>query len=761
MPSTVAKTTSSGYGQWMMNLNIDGLNKTDQESMSSFKNLMEDLMLSQADKHIGLLLDAFESPGVMRSLTRRKWAQQNNEQDTLRNMIDAVSGLGIHHPNFMSQLRPMLHNDLLKSGALQFRTVDKALLGKNQKVVGSYGVIAPDITNQIKNNDEMMMSINFPAIKDYIEREVIAQDALRHLESIKAGRVDTGGVPAGEYSIELAKSAYNTLSAEEKAEFLNDAIETGDIKISALTFRTPTLSLGAIAIKDVMRLIPNDGESLYFTGEDVSKRQQGDHDIDKAHVIIVPQSIAEQIKKHVNTRYFQEQQDVTANLDLFESMDSASMADYNGRIYDLSVQAQGSNTQGITTNMKAIATTLAYKFGNITLTDGTIVRAYSPNDIMIMDFAPLKQNRSIEAIEKDLPSFASVVEGNDGKWYLKTTAEHAWTIIINAATDHPKKGLLVNKWGYNGTDWVIDKMFKIVKGPKKLARNHTKPLKELRKMFNYSRILSGEFYDGRPMDMEKFFFHSRKIMEFLEFTAEEQLAAIKDAINETKIVTIGGEKVETTIGIKTMEIKEQYTSQEKLLIRPIQKMLERYGEDTPKYPGWIAPEEHQIIHYLALKEVRNKVLNNLPEYGVTDEAVNAGDKFITNFANTFYDMFYQKKNKKGEYEGAATIDKVKFDEDLWSFVKEAESNLNTLIDIHGPGVSAIATIRFAEGIGGKKNISHFPPIEVMSIPVLKEFLSSWEKYRNDDAQRKNFDLLEEIGRTKFNIVALLKKRGDC
>ena len=126
-------------------------------------------------------------------------------------------------------------------------------------------------------------------------------------------------------------------------------------------------------------------------------------------------------------------------------------------------------------------------------------------------------------------------------------------------------------------------------------------------------------------------------------------------------------------------------------------------------------------------------------------------------------MFYNMKNDKGEYEGAVSIDKAKFDEDLWQFVKQAENNLNNLIEMHGEGVAVIATTRFIEGIGGKKNIRHFPPVEVMHVPTLIQFFKKWEMYRNNDAARQDFSQLEEIGRTTFNTVERIKRKikDDC
>ena len=751
LPSVVGHTTSTGPRQWMVNLNIDGLNKSDQEVMNRLKKLFEDHMLSEMDKHLNLLIDAFEDPNTMRSITKRKWAQEYDVQDNLQNMLGAINGVGIQHPNFLSQLRPMLNNMLLKNGALQFRTFENLATGKRQPIVGTYGTLVPDIAKEVKDG-EFKASADLQVVKDYVERTVIAADAE---EGVKAG-FDRN------VAIKGAWQKYRELDFQERADYLNEALESGKIKVSAINWRTPILSLGSLGVDDMSGLVPDGGDGLWFTAENVSKTKVGDYDIDHSHINIVPQDLANEIKGLFNTRYFKEQKDVTANLDLFKSLPSASMADYNGKIRDAYVQIKGSNAQGITTNMKNITTILSYKFGDITLTDGTIVRAKSPSELTVMDYAPLSQERSIKEIEKNLPPFASVVEGKDGEWYLKTTVEHEMTLIVNAATDHSKKGLLVNMWEYNGRDWIIPRMFKVIKGSKEFSPAHIKTLDALRKMFNFSRLMNGEKYDGRPMNMETIFFHSNKWLEFMEASNEDKLEAIKGLTNKQKIITISGQKVKTEVGIKNIDIKENRdTNVEKLIVRPAQIMAERYGENAPKYPGYIDPDEYKIIHNLAVKDLSADVINNMDLYNITNAVMDAADGFINKFAERFYKMFYNLKNEKGEYEGAVSIAKAQFDEDLWQFVKQAESTLKGLIGVHGKGVAVIATVRFAEGLGGRKNIRHFPPVEVMDSETLEKFMGYWEKYRNDDAVRKDFSKLEEIARSTPNIIKRIKREVDC
>ena len=768
LPPTVAHTTSPGPRSWMSNLYIDGLNKEQQGDLDKFKGVFEKYMLSEADKHIDLLLDVYDNPSFMRKLLNRKWAQELDVPDTLKDLLRETNGAGIHHPTYQSQIRPMLQNMIVKRGALQFRTFEDKINGERQPIIGTDGVIAQDTGRELgDNHDQFMASIDIQVLRDYTERLLFAHDARAILKNID--KYDLEGLPPSEFSIKQAKEDYNSLSSEEKADALNYALEADIIKVSAMTWRTPILSLGALGVHRHKKFTVDDGQALYFTPQDVAKRKVGDRDIDHASIVVIPESLADKLREFMDTEYFKAQLEVTANLDLFKEMPSASMADYNGRIYDATVQIKGSNTQGIMANMKAVSAILAYKFEDITLTDGTVVRAKKPTDTVIMDYAPLKQDRSIKEIEADLPSFASVVEAENGEWYIKGTVAFEHELLANAATDHPKKGKLVNMFGYTGPDWIIPKMFKVVKGAKELNPIHIKTLTKLKKMFTYNRLMAGEMYDGRPMNMDQFIYFANELLEFMESDPAVRLEKIKEQVNTDKSIKIGGEKVTQNTGIENMVMKENITSAEKLITRVVEKMRERYGEEVPKVPGWMAPEEHQIVHNAAVQSLENDIINNTAEHGLTPEVISAAEKFITKFASEYYDMFYALKNEKGEYEGAVSIAKAKFNEDIWQFVKQAENSLNSLKEKHGDGVAVYATLLFAQGIGTlqkgqftqRKNVRHFPPGEVMDIPTYKKFMNLWETFAGDEALRKNFEQLEEIGRRKWNTARIIEKKKDC
>ena len=167
--------------------------------------------------------------------------------------------------------------------------------------------------------------------------------------------------------------------------------------------------------------------------------------------------------------------------------------------------------------------------------------------------------------------------------------------------------------------------------------------------------------------------------------------------------------------------------------------------------------------------MENDIINNAAEYGLTPEVISAAEKFITKFASEYYDMFYALKNEKGEYEGAVSIAKAKFNEDIWQFVKQAENSLNSLKEKHGNGVAVYATLLFAQGIGTlqkgqftqRKNVRHFPPGEVMDIPTYQKFMNYWETFAGDEAIRKNFEQLEEIGRRKWNTARIIENKKEC
>ena len=65
------------------------------------------------------------------------------------------------------------------------------------------------------------------------------------------------------------------------------------------------------------------------------------------------------------------------------------------------------------------------------------------------------------------------------------------------------------------------------------------------------------------------------------------------------------------------------------------------------------------------------------------------------------------------------------------------------------------------GFGTKNNILHFPPMNVLSEKVMKNYMDKWEKVWNmREGKEKYLDTLENV-KTKNAKAKFLAKREEC
>jgi hypothetical protein len=408
---------------------------------------------------------------------------------------------------------------------------------------------------------------------------------------------------------------------------------------------------------------------------------------------------------------------------------------------------------------------MSVKLGDITLTDGTVVRAKRPNEWTLMDYAPLKQSIdgnpiSKSDIENMNPNFASVVE-IDGQWYLKTTVEHEFLLLLNAATDHAKVGLL-NPWGFRDPQWLVKRQFKIIKGEQELSAESIKTLTSLAKHYNYSDILAGKSRARLPLKLDQLFYRLKEIDSFVNSTTEKQkehLLTNKD-INIEKKDKISGNDANRKVGLQDIEVKSKVVSIEKLLTLPIRRMVEEYGgiENIPEYPGAMTPEQYGVIHHFAMDQLLNKIKETPEAFGIVDFGGKQGledtRKWITDFAENYYDNFYQQKNEEGAYAANVSLSKIQFDKELYRITQDGVEALDYLVEVYGPGVSALATLEFLKGIGSvsgselikRKNIQHFPPSSILDNKMIKSYLTVWESVHKNKKLWDNKKMVEQTKR---------------
>jgi len=763
LPLTVAHTTAPLYRQYMSTMFTDKLNAQNQADMDKYNDMLTDVMLGMVDKHFNAFHDVMTDPDKLRRLLQTMWAQELDSGDPLKELYDMVGGSGIHNPAFMSQLRPMLSNMMVKKGMLQARTYeDKIHRSLQEDFAGSDGVIKTDLSGKIKEpGKHVIVSSGLASIFRLAER--------KYKDFYGAARLyDIGWDPKRDDEGKITEEGF---THEMKVDAINAAIRDEGFELYMNIFRTPLSHHSGMVLRKIAEFEIMQGTALKYHPDDVFWTFIGDQDIDKTFVTLVNEAFAEAALKYQNTKYFKAQQQVGADLDQFEVAEPTSLANYGETINSMANQV-GAAMIGRMANMKTMSAMLSVKFGKITFMDGTVIQFKSPSEMTVMDYAPLKmtdeQGNPLreEDILKLNPSFASIHKSEDGNWYLVTTVEHEHLLIINAATDHPKLGLLTDKWGYDGTDWITARQIKVVEG--QIEERHVKVITRLKSMFNLSPLFNGKGRHGKQLKVNQVFYRMRQVYDYNMSDPETQLAMIQAETNEVKKDKVSGEEKEIVFGIESIENKEKIVSLEKVVMRPVEKLMKKYeGEIVPEFSGQYTEDDYEVMHYLATDKLTKEVNGNLELFDIdSPDLIAAGSKFMSRWANKYYDLFQGRKALDGTYTEHATMARNRFDEDVNAWIQVGKKQLDELVEEHGPGVKAWTTLKFLQGIGtmsgsefvNRKNIQNFPDPIMLDGQVMTKYMDYWEDTELNFEEYRDLNLVEEAKRTQLGNLNVFNKK---
>ena len=763
LPGTIAHTTAPLYRQYMSTMFTDRLPAQQQADMDKYNDMLTDVMLGMVDKHYDAFHDVMTDPDKLRRLLKTMWAQELDAGDALKDLYTMVNGSGIHNPIFMSQIRPMLSNMMVKKGMLQSRTYeDKIHHTLQEDFAGSDGVIKTDLSGKIKEpNTSVIASSGLASIFRLAEKRYKDKYGADHIKEIGWDRrKNAKGIVVEE-----------GFSHEDKVDAINAAIRDEGFNLYMSVSRTPLSHHSGMVIRKIQEFESMQGTALKYHPYDVSWTFIGDADIDKTYVILVDDKFAKSALEYQDTKYFKLQQQVGADLSQFEVGEPVSLANYNESLNSMANQV-GAAMIGRMANMKTMSAMLSVKFGKVTFSDGVVIKFKSPSEMTVMDYAPLKQidEQGNPLREEDIlklnPNFASIQKNDDGNWYLKTTVEHEHLLNINAATDHPKLGILTDKWGYDGSDWIIARQIKVLEG--QLEERHVKAITKLKGMFNLSPLFNGRGRNQKPLKVHQLFYRMQQVYDYNLSDPETQLAMIQEETNETRMDKVAGEKKETGFGIQAIENKGKIVSLEKVVMRPVEKMMEKYdGEIVPQFPGQFTADEYEVMHFLATEQISKEISADAAGFGIdSPDLIAAGSKFISRWANKYYDLFHGRADLDGAYTEFATIARNRFDEDIHAWVQVGKVELDKLVDIHGPGIKAWTTLKFLQGIGttsgtefiNRKNIQNVPDPILLDQKVMTKYLDYWEDAELNFEDHRDLNLKEEAKRTQLSALNIFNKK---
>ena len=734
-----------------LNFKPGTLSDLETQELDDFIKAFDSMMHENSDIWTSTMLEAVDQPDAMRRIVGYMYSEKAEAKDNIRNKMNATDGVGIHHPDNITGYIAMLSNNFLVKGALQARTFVQRLLGdgstKNE-MVGSDYVMKPDLKERIPLDENVnpIGVILSAGNRGIFNKAVKMMINARGVESILGELQDNELVDPSMHNRIMSGSKAEQLKLISRIysknvnlvnEFLGDPA-FDDMHV--LTYRSPILSSVSVAARKILEFTQDEGNAVYHHPSDTFKRLIGDYDIDEAGVFVVGNEFVEALYKFQNSSFHEQRSAYSVDLDIFELGEAAELSNKPGLFREMVMQIKGHRTQGSTTNAKNLIGTLSQHINNIEFSDGLELKPKNFNDDTVMNYAPLASGVTQAKLNELGWTWASIVK-IDGKNYLKTTVEHEMMLMINAATDHPKLNLITKQWGFGKSskennkepdnNWLVRKMFTVYRGGQQVSTDeisaaHIKLMRGFKdkdgeyhngilSQFNYSRVKRGEDGLGRKMKMGQVWYKLEELYTFFKSSPTEQIETLTmhDPIKQHSL---------PDLSIRNMDMNDVTTVEEKLIVRPWEMVLEKYGEDFESSPFAYEEDRIEFAHFQASDVVKDYVVRN---HKITREGAEEAVKLAKRLLHRFHAVFAENNKYSSEA--------VNYDDDLLLLTKNFEDAINRGVNKYGDGFSAYVSLKYLEGYYNtvekayKRKLDILPPLELWNEGVYVEYMKNWEK----------------------------------
>ena len=604
-------------------LSLDKTSKTD----AAFPKVWLDLLSAPGDKEIRNLLlkhlhntlrDDFFADGGPASNIFKLFGDHKNEKyiqalltqltkmnDTLPNSVaDYIRNLsaGYGHPVFLEELKEVVKNRIF---------VDYVLKGRIRGA-GTMSSFSPNLGDDVAPG-EVHMGIHNKWIKDLVEQQ---------------WRKVTGST--------------EPLTLDEANKFLQE------FEISIMGVRQPINGKTGVKMLRVTKLLPSyRGNVSVLNQEDTFNIFTGDHDGDHIFFLGFPKELTEKLKEHMQSEQWISSHE-TANLDIFQQASTQLRISNIGERFaaiDGNVGALGSIENIIST--KRSRGQLINKEIKPFQIGGTTFKLVDPSDEVIMDYAPLDENKL-----NLVPENKRVEIG--GQWFLKTTSEHEIGILANAATDNPDRVLLAG-WGYSPT-WLISRVFKII-GPDGQEifldpETHKKEITILKWLLKEYKIFStyekGRNTKQKNMKLNELINVSVNVRDGQTNEARKVMKRINNKVRDIERKTRGQVKLPK---LSNLELDESQKGIGQLLIGMIAHHERKFRRENKHLyignAGFMDKPESRIAtaNYMASRVVESKREQFSKMYNLTTEDKKKGYLFLRKFLYGKGAKFDPKLNK--------------------------------------------------------------------------------------------------------------------
>ena len=750
-PRPKSSDSTSGFGQILENLNFDIKDKTVAADFKKYQETLSNILFEQADRYSNLLMNATKDPKVLWEIVKYNFSDRAEAKLALRTFLGITKGKGIHLANNLTMLRPMIMNMLVVKGVLQGRTTPAKL---NSLMDGGYKgstyVMKPG--RKVEEGKVILSADNATIFNDTVDKMLETFD-------------DQG------------KKDFNELPYEDKVDAVNYWLEENNVAV--LTYRFPLLQIVGLEPRMIQEFTKNEGNAIYHHINDTAIRLVGDNDYDKASVIVIKNEDLKIIQSFQQTNWYKERKSVNADIGIFKKPDTFSFANPIELRRSIMTLMYGSNSQGLATNLKNMASIISKKFGKIEFNDGVTITPKKMTDKVIMNYAPLND----DITKYDIPDNARLVgyDSETRKWvdwnaglgdkYLETTAEHEFLLIANAAVDITKSGMLTAKWGAVKYEWYLDRMFH-VEG--KLTKHHykmitgTKNSPGLIKNYKFSALKKAQTPNSRDRMSFKLFMHALDGVRSRKDASPEALKkVIQEGVRITNAIQLkqtDGSYKQSALSIKDIEVINESTPTEEFLLRMADKFKDSFTpQDKVEAPLVYNEKREDMSHFLARRDLARYIAQDIKDGKIDADDLEIGQDIADRFADEFYP---KNEEHEGQNVEETTNEEVKekhiinkqarFDEDLYELLDKYNNELNDA----GEQVRKVFTFNMLYGFKGRANIKYLPDPIVFDNEYLIYYADQAGKYHQDTTV--DYKSMADLRKKKNPTTALIQEaRKAC
>jgi hypothetical protein len=354
--------------------------------------------------------------------------------------------------------------------------------------------------------------------------------------------------------------------------------------------------------------------------------------------------------------------------------------------------------------------------------------------------------------------------------FLKTTAEHEFLLIMNAAVDVGKDGMLMNMWGASKDNWFIDRMFHMNKTS--ISKLEYRMIRQIIKKFQNSSLRKLRTENTqKPIDMNLLFWimdRKNKVAKLNQKGLKAEMEKMDPVSNDG--YSKNGNANGFSVGIKevtTIDVRGPLsTPEEKFMLRLFNKFRERFPIEDGQWvesPLLFSSKRQDLAHSFARNDLYLELDNMVNDGEISVEELREGAKLAQRFADDFYPSIDEltesdvtDDSKEDASEEYARQKQIEFDEVLYDLTVKYNEEIAKLENEFGDGIRSVFTTNMIFGINDKKKVRYLPPVELLSPKMVRDYFESWDDYFFNPSKTKG-----KLDTSQFPLDKLIKKAREC